>query len=125
MEFTRESVIGAFAEKIAELQRKADVWYYKDNPPKKNKNEHASWLLDQIIPLKEMCRKMEIADEVYALAYEIYDFRNSGKSGYGLVDGKIEVVDESAVKTSIADDDDDIRKLALSIDERIPDNTQN
>jgi hypothetical protein len=86
---TRKTIIKEFAIKIAELQRKADEKYYRDNPPKKHENAHASWFLDQIIPLKDMCQKLGISKQVYKEAYKIYDFRNSGKDGYTLKDGKI------------------------------------
>jgi hypothetical protein len=36
-----------------------------------------------------MCQTLGIAEQVYEEAYKIYDFRNSGKEGYGLKDGKI------------------------------------
>ena len=81
---TRKRIIKEFAIKIAELQRKADEWYYNRNDQK-----HSSWLLDQIIPLGEMINKMGISKKVYIEAYKIYDFRNSGKKGYILKDGKI------------------------------------
>ena len=47
-----------------------------------------------------MCKTLGIVKQSYDEAYKIYDFRNSGKSGYGLVDGKIQVVDESLIKQS-------------------------
>lgn len=87
---TKKRLIKEFAIKIADLQKRSDESYYRDNPPKKNRNEHASWLLDQIIPLKEMCLKLGIFEQVYAEAYKIYDFSNSGKDGYTLKDGKIQ-----------------------------------
>lgn len=81
---TRKNIIKEFAIKIAELQKDADRWYYiiKDN-------DHSSWLLDQIIPLKEMCQKLGIVKQVYKEALKIYDFKNSGKSGYTLKNGII------------------------------------
>lgn len=77
--FTKELAI-----KIADIQKKADIWYYE-----RNEFNHASWLLDQVIPLKEMANKYNICDDVYKIAYTIYDFRNSGRYGYTLKDGKI------------------------------------
>ena len=38
---------------------------------------------------QEMAIKLGICEEVYQEAYKIYDFRNSGKTGYTLKDGKI------------------------------------
>ena len=70
---------------FAELQKTADEWYYV-----RNNQDHSSWLLDQIIPLKEMINKMGIGNKVYIEAYKIYDFRNSGKKEYILKDGKIQ-----------------------------------
>jgi hypothetical protein len=85
----RKTIVKEFAMKIAELNRRSDEWYYKDIPPKKNTNYQASWLLDQIIPLNQMCQKLGIREQVYKEAYKIYDFRNSGKNGYALINGKI------------------------------------
>ena len=85
----RKTIIREFAAKIAAIQKRADEHYYRDNPPKVNKNDHASWLLDQTIPLNDMCKKLGILKKVYEEAYKIYDFRNSGKTGYTLVDGRI------------------------------------
>ena len=78
------TIIKEFASKIAELQRKADEWHYL-----KHDSIHSSWLLDQTIPLKEMCQKLGIFKQVYEESYKIYDYRNSGKKGYMLKDGKI------------------------------------
>jgi hypothetical protein len=86
---TRKRIIKEFAKQIANLQKRADEVYYKDNPPKENENDHASWLLDQVIPLQKMCRELGISNKVYEEAYKIYDFRNSGKIGYTLMNGKI------------------------------------
>ena len=80
----KEFLINELAIKIADIQRKVDIWYYEQN----NYN-HAAWLLDQIIPLKEIANKYNICDDVYKIAYTIYDFRNSGRPGYTLQDGKI------------------------------------
>lgn len=91
--FTKRRIIKEFASKIAELQRRADEWYYKphikDYVPEKGSSDHASWLLDKIDPLDELCKRLGIIDEVYTEAYKIYDFRHSGENGYMLIDGKI------------------------------------
>jgi hypothetical protein len=85
----RKTIIKEFAKKIADIQKRADEIYYRDNPPKKNNNELAAWITDKVIPLKEMCQGLGIVKQVYEEAYKIYDFRNSGKTGYTLIDGKI------------------------------------
>ena len=81
---TRKTIVERFAQKIANLQRKADIWYYQ-----RNDQNHSSWLLDQILAVRELAIELEICDEVYKRAYEIYDFRNSGKKGFTLKYGKI------------------------------------
>lgn len=80
----RGRVIEELAQQLARLQKKADYWYYQMND-----RDHSSWLLDQVYPLKEFATKLGICEEVYERAYEIYDFRNSGKDGYTLKNGKI------------------------------------
>lgn len=86
---TRKRMIMEFATKIARLQKQADENYYRDKKLKNYESNHSSWLLDQVVPLKQMCQKLGISDQVYKEAYKIYDFRNSGKDGYTLVGGKI------------------------------------
>jgi hypothetical protein len=94
---TRKRIIREIAESIADAQRRADVEYYKPHlknyKPEGNKNDHAAWILDQVLPLRRLGQKLGISKEVYEEAYKIYDFRNSGKSGYTLKDGKIVKVD--------------------------------
>ena len=89
---TRKTIIKEFAKQIADLQQRADKEYYKPHlknyKPVEGKNDHASWILDQVNPLKRMCQHLGIVTKVYEEAYKIYDFHNSGKVGYGLVDGK-------------------------------------
>jgi len=80
----RKKVIDAIAFKIADLQRKADIeYYYNDN------KERAGYLVEQVNPLKQLAIKLDICKEVYEEAYRIYDFKNSGKDGYILKNGKI------------------------------------
>lgn len=90
---TRKSMVMEFAKEIADLQRRADMEYYKphlkDYEPKEHENDSASWLLDQVYSLKQMCQRLGIAKRVYAEAKKIYDFSNSGKDGYTMRDGKI------------------------------------
>ena len=92
--FTRKKIIHELAAAIAELQQSADKEYYKDNPPKVSNNDHAAWLLDQTLPLRDLSKKLNIGKEVYEEAYKIYDFHNSGKKGYTLQDGKIVKMEE-------------------------------
>lgn len=80
----KEFIINIFAEELATKQRKADEWYYLQNNQKMS-----SHLLDQALAIKELAIKLGIDNEVYNKAYQIYDFRNSGKTGYTLKDGKI------------------------------------
>lgn len=81
---TRKHIVEVLAQELAGLQRKADIWYYEHN-----NQDHSSWLVDQVYPVVDIARSLGIVDKVYARAYELYDFRNSGKSGYTLKDGKI------------------------------------
>jgi hypothetical protein len=89
----RKTMIKEFAIKIADIQKRADEAYYKPHlknyEPTPNENDLAAWIVDQVKPLKEMCCKLGIVKQVYVEAYKIYDFRNSGKPGYTLKDGKI------------------------------------
>ena len=98
---TRKRIIGEIAKEIADIQRRADVEYYKPHlknyKPEANENDHAAWILDQVHPVMRLAEKMGISKEVYEKACKIYDFRNSGKSGYTLVNGKI--VKESEIES--------------------------
>lgn len=84
LSFDRRILIEAFAAEVAEYQRKADVAYYI-----RHDQDHSSFLLDCAWAIKNLAIKLGICGEVYQRAYEYYDFRNSGKSGYTLKDGKI------------------------------------
>ena len=79
-----KDVIEAFAQEIARLQRMADVAFYECND-----REHSSWLCDQAYAIKVLAGNMGIWGLAFERAVEIYDFRNSGKKGYTLKDGKI------------------------------------
>ena len=72
------------AEEIAELQRSADKAYYE-----RSDQSQSDYLLVQVDELKSLANKLGISKKVYEEAYKIYDFRNSGKVGYTLKDGKI------------------------------------
>jgi hypothetical protein len=80
----RKKVIDAIAFKIADYQRKADIAYYNNNDAETSGN-----LLNLVFPLKQISQKLDIEHEVYEKAYGIYDFRNSGREGYILKNGKI------------------------------------
>lgn len=79
-----KDVIEQFAQEVARLQRLADVAFYICLDQKQS-----SWLVDQAGAIKGLAEKMGIWKLVHARAIEIYDFRNSGKQGYTLKDGKI------------------------------------
>lgn len=79
-----KDVIEQFAQEIARLQRMADVAFYTCND-----RDYSSWLCDQSYAIKELAQKMGIWNLVHARAVEIYDFRNSGKAGYTLKNGRI------------------------------------
>ena len=79
-----KNVIEQFAQETARLQRMADVAFYTCND-----REYSSWLCDQTYAIKSLAEKIGIWGLVHARAIEIYDFRNSGKNGYTLRDGKI------------------------------------
>lgn len=79
-----KDVIEAFAQETARLQRMADVAFYTCDD-----REHSSWLCDQAYAIKSLAQKMGIWNLVHARAVEIYDFRNSGKAGYTLKNGRI------------------------------------
>lgn len=81
---TMKDVIEHFAQETARLHRMADVAFYTCND-----TQHSSWLVDQAGAIKGLAEKMGIWKRVHARAIEIYDFRNSGKQGYTLKDGKI------------------------------------
>lgn len=80
----RQEVINIFAQEMAKTQKKADKFYYKQD----NK-DMAAYCTDHALVIKDLAVKLGICDEVYIEAYKIYDFRNSGKTGYTLKDGKI------------------------------------
>lgn len=86
---TRKRIVKEIAESIANLQKRADEIYYRDKLPKENNNELSSFILEQVQPLKDFAMKLGICEKVYQEAYKIYDFRNSGRTGYTLRDGKI------------------------------------
>lgn len=74
---TRRRMIKEFAKQIANLQKRADKYFYVD----KNQ-DMSSYMLDRVIPIKHMCEDLHIVSQVYKEAYKIYDFRNSGKKDF-------------------------------------------
>ncbi len=86
----RQEVINIFAQEMAKTQKKADKFYYEQN----NK-DMSSYCEDHALVIKNLAIKLGICEEVYQEAYKIYDFRNSGKTGYTLKDGKIVIIKEA------------------------------
>jgi hypothetical protein len=86
----RQKVISIFAQELAKTQKNADKFYYEHN----NK-DMSSYCADHASVIKNLAIKLGICEEVYQEAYKIYDFRNSGKEGYTLKNGKIVIVDEA------------------------------
>ena len=85
-----KDVIEHFAQETARLQRMADVAFYTYNDL-----NNTDWLCDQAYAIKNLAEKMGIWAMVHARAIEIYDFRNSGKKGYTLKDGRIVKIDDT------------------------------
>lgn len=75
--WTRKQLIKAFAKQIADLQMKADRWYYVNHDQKMS-----SYFLDKVFAIRGMTHILGITEKVYEEAYTIYDFRNSGKEGF-------------------------------------------
>lgn len=80
----RKALISEFSKELAELQRKADVWFYE-----RDNQEMADHLLIKAEAIKSLADRLGICKEVYQEAYKIYDFRNSGRKGYTLACGQI------------------------------------
>lgn len=83
-------LVDVLATELAAIQTRVDVEFYIN---------HNMDACNRYIVMADMAktRAMElgICAEVYERAYEIYDFRNSGKEGYTLADGKIVPVEEA------------------------------
>lgn len=69
----KKELISKFAKEMANLQKKADKYYYIDN----NK-DMSDYVLIYATELKEFASKLGICEEMYQEAYKIYDFRASG-----------------------------------------------
>lgn len=78
---TRRTIIKELAAELAYLQISADWWYYTMKDTEENRNM-ASGQLELVTEVKEIANRLGILKQVYKKAYQIYDFRNSGKKGY-------------------------------------------
>lgn len=85
----KSTVVRTMANELACCQRIADKRFYEDGD-----QEGSSMMLMQASAIKDLASELGVCGEVYAFAYQIYDFRNSGKAGYTLKDGKIVKVEE-------------------------------
>lgn len=90
---TTEKLIKTLAEELAYLQISADWWYYCFNDgknPDKVINEYtgttarnmSSSKLDSVNEVRVIASELGILSKVYEEAYNIYDFRNSGKKDF-------------------------------------------
>lgn len=74
---TRKRMVKEFAKQIANLQKRADKYFYINHD-----QEMSSYMLDRVIPIRDMCIGLGIVNQVYKEAYKIYDFRSSGKRDF-------------------------------------------
>lgn len=72
-----DKLISQFAEEIAYHQNDADWWYYIMQD-----QEMSSWILDTLLGIKDVANRLGILEESWDLALNLYDFSNSGKSGF-------------------------------------------
>lgn len=86
METFKQAVMEFIAKELAEANRDADVYTYVENQPIKawarltcTKSQYSKLMEDLGLDGKE----------IETLAFKTYDYRNSGKEGYTLKDGKI------------------------------------
>lgn len=75
--FNRDKVIDTFAEELAYLQVSADYWYYILHD-----NDMSDHELNYVTELRNNAYRLNILDEVYDRALQIYDFSQSGKEGF-------------------------------------------
>lgn len=87
--FKKSDVIWIMAKELACCQRIADKRFYEEGD-----QEASSMMLMQASAIMDLANELGICGDVYAQAVELYDFRNSGKEGYTLKDGKIVKVEE-------------------------------
>lgn len=81
----KKELINEFAKEMARLQKKADKYYYIENDI-----NMSDYVLIYATELKEFATKLGICEEMYQEAYKIYNFKNSGKTGYKLSEKELE-----------------------------------
>lgn len=85
---TKKKLIKHLAEELAYLQIRADWWYYcykhefVDETCETTKEDMSSHQLEYVTEVRNIAKRLDILKDVYAEAYKIYDFRNSGKAGF-------------------------------------------
>ena len=85
---TKKKLVKKLAEEMAYLQINADWWFYcypheiVDKESNITRQDMSSSELDCETDLRNIAHSLGILKEVYAEAYKIYDFRNSGKEDY-------------------------------------------
>lgn len=91
----KQAVMEFIAKELAEANRDADFYIYVENLPIKagarltyTKSQYSKLMEDLGLDGKE----------IETLAFKTYDYRNSGKEGYTLKDGKIVPVDPVEVR---------------------------
>lgn len=77
---TKKKLVRKLAEELAYLQIRADWWYYVSNY--EDKLNMSSMMFEAVTELRCICKELGLLKEVYEEAYEIYDFRNSGKKDF-------------------------------------------
>lgn len=87
--FPKKMLVETLANELACYQKQADVAFYDCS-----EQETSTLLLEKAMVIKELTNLMAIGGDVYERAYQIYDFRNSGKEGYTLKDGKIVKIEQ-------------------------------
>lgn len=90
--FNNNQVLIPFAEIVANTQKRADLIFYSDNPTKDFNNDVSGNMLNELVPICRIIKKLGISELVYEWALMIYDFTNSGRSGYTLKDNIIQKV---------------------------------
>ena len=81
----KKELIDKFAKEMARLQKKADKYYYIEND-----KDVSDYILIYATELKEFASKLGIREEMYQEAFKIYNFKNSGKTGYKLTEKELE-----------------------------------
>lgn len=74
---TRNKIIKEFALELANIQMKADKWFYIMND-----QEMSSYMINKVEVIKDMTVRLGICGQVYNEAYKIYDFRESGTKNF-------------------------------------------